>query len=200
MWRTSRGTPDGRVRSGNSAKSPFAGVLLLIFFMLGKREDAVWPGVDREVTPSRILLLQQSTNRLKLASRSTPMIGSCTSATTNRQVKSRRRPSLSVRVCHPYIGIGVQLDAKRSLLVRSLRPGTFSWGITHRSKPVSTKDLMLLTRSVMNRQPVVWGQASAAIIACRWCFPAAGRNTTAYTCVPCFRIDCCISSKCKLLG
>jgi len=60
---TSRGTPYGRVRSGNSAKRMSAGVLIPIVFTLGDRVDAVWAGFDRGVTPSRILLLRQSTKR-----------------------------------------------------------------------------------------------------------------------------------------
>jgi len=56
---------------------------------------------DKEVIPSRILLLRQSTKRLKLPSRSTPIIGIWTSATTKRHVKTRLSPRLSVRVCHP---------------------------------------------------------------------------------------------------
>jgi hypothetical protein len=53
-------------------------------FTLGNRVDADWAGADREFTPAKILLFQQSTKRLKLPSRSTPMIGSWTSATTKR--------------------------------------------------------------------------------------------------------------------
>jgi hypothetical protein len=83
-------------------------------FTLGNRVDAVWAGADREVIPSKILLLRQSTKRLKLAIRSTPMIGIWTSATTKRQVKSRRSPRMSVRMCHPQVGMGVPLGAKRS--------------------------------------------------------------------------------------
>ena len=74
LWRTSRGTPEGRVRSGNSEKRPSASVLHPIVFTLGNRVDAVWAGVDREVTPSRILLLRQSTKSLYLASRSTRLL------------------------------------------------------------------------------------------------------------------------------
>ena len=71
LWRTSRGTPEGRVRSGNSVKRSSAGVLLPIVLTLGNREDAVCAGYDREVTPSKIMLFRQSTRRVKLASRST---------------------------------------------------------------------------------------------------------------------------------
>ena len=101
LWHTPRWTPKGRVRSGNSAKRSSAGVLLPMVFTLGNDVDAVWAGADKEVIPSRILLLWQSTKRLKLASRSTLMIGSWTLATTKCQVKSRQSPRLSVRVCHP---------------------------------------------------------------------------------------------------
>jgi hypothetical protein len=89
------------MRSVNLAKRSSVGVLLPMIFTLGNRVDAVWAGADREVIPSRILFLWQSTKRLKLASRSTPMIGIWTSATTKRQVTSHRSPRLSVRVCHP---------------------------------------------------------------------------------------------------
>ena len=74
LWRTSRGTPEGRVRSGNSARSlPACRSQLSIF---GNRVDAVWAYVDRDVTPSNSLLFRQSTKRLKLARKSAPMIGS----------------------------------------------------------------------------------------------------------------------------
>ena len=48
LWRTSRGTSEGRVRSGNSAKRSSPVVQLPIVFTLGNRVDAVWDGVDRE--------------------------------------------------------------------------------------------------------------------------------------------------------
>ena len=51
--------------------------------------DSVVPAVDQEVEVSQQVH---------------PMIGSWTSATTKHQVNSRRRPS--VRVCHPYVGMG----------------------------------------------------------------------------------------------
>jgi len=57
LLHTSRGTLEGRVRSVNSAEIS-AVVLLPIVFTLRNRVDAVWAGVDREVTPSRILLLR----------------------------------------------------------------------------------------------------------------------------------------------
>ena len=114
LWRTSRMTPEGRVRSGNSAKRSSAGVLLPIVFTLGNHVEAIWADVDREVTLSRILLYAAVDKRLKLASRSTLMIGSWTLATTNRQVKSCRRPRLNVRVCHPYFGMGIPLVVKKS--------------------------------------------------------------------------------------
>jgi hypothetical protein len=74
LWRTSRWNPEGRVRSGNSVKMS-AGALLPMVFTLGNRGDAVWAGADKEVIPSRILLLRQSTKRLKLPSRSTRYLG-----------------------------------------------------------------------------------------------------------------------------
>jgi hypothetical protein len=101
LWRTSRRTPEGRVRSGNSVKMSSAGAVPPMVFTLGNRGDAVCAGADKDVIPSRILLLRQSTKRPKLPSRSTPIIGILTSATTKRQVKSRRSPRLSVRVCPP---------------------------------------------------------------------------------------------------
>jgi hypothetical protein len=84
FWRISRSTPEGRVKSGNSAKRSSAGVRLPMVFKLRHGVDVVWAGNDREVTASRILLLRQSTKRLKLDSRSTLKIGSWTSATTKR--------------------------------------------------------------------------------------------------------------------
>jgi hypothetical protein len=57
-------------------KKSSAGVVLPMVFTLGNRVDAVWAAADK-VIPSRIRL-RQSTKRLKLASKSTPMIGSWT--------------------------------------------------------------------------------------------------------------------------
>ena len=72
--------------------------------------------------------------------------------------------------------------------MRSLRPGKCLLGNTQRSEPVSTKNLSLLPRSVMNRRPEVMKQASAAINACRCRFLAGGRSTVVYICAPCPRI------------
>jgi len=83
LWHTSRGTPEVRVTSGFSAKRASAGVALPMFFTLRSRVDAVWAGADNEVIPYKILLLQQSTKRQKVVSRSTPMIGSWMPAPRN---------------------------------------------------------------------------------------------------------------------
>jgi hypothetical protein len=57
-------------------------------------------GADNDVVPSRNRLFWQSTRRTKWASRSTSMMVVWTSATTKRQVKSRRNPRLRLREIH----------------------------------------------------------------------------------------------------
>ena len=61
LWRTSLATPNGRVRSGISAKILSAGVPIPMVFILGNPVDAVWADIERNVTPSRSLMLRQST-------------------------------------------------------------------------------------------------------------------------------------------
>jgi len=104
------------------------------------------------------------------------MIGFWASATTKLQVKSCRSPGLSVRVCPPYVGMGAPLAAKSSWLVCSLRPGTSFLENTQRSEPVTTKNLRLLTLSVMNRRPVDVEQVPVAavslpVVGAWWCAP-----------------------------
>ena len=106
MWwtvlcRTSRWIPVGRVSAGNWARRSINGALLPMVFTLGMDVGAAWPGADRDVVPSRRRLLRQSTRRPKWARRSAPMMGIWTSATTKRQVKSRRNPKLRLREIHP---------------------------------------------------------------------------------------------------
>ena len=63
MWytmflHTSHGTPEGRVRSGISAKSLSAGAPIRMIFILGNYVDAAETDVDWDVTPSMSLLLE----------------------------------------------------------------------------------------------------------------------------------------------
>ena len=95
---------------------------------------------------------------------------------------------------------GCTVGCEEILLVRSLPPGTCFRGTTQRSEPVSTKNLMLLNRSVMKRRRVIVEQASAAINTCRCRFPAAGRSTVVYTYVRCLQIACCTGNNRELLG
>jgi len=52
-------------------------------------------------------------------------------------------------------------------MVRSLHPGTSFWGNTQRSEPVSTRNIRLLTQSVMNRWPVGVEQKSSGMSGAR---------------------------------
>jgi hypothetical protein len=114
LWRTSRCTPVGRVRSGNSERMLSTAVPVLMSLMLGVRGLAAWAGVESDVTPSSRRLFRQSTNRPKCARKSAPMRGCETSATTNRHVKSRRNPKLRLSGSQPYVEIVVPLAAQRS--------------------------------------------------------------------------------------
>jgi hypothetical protein len=99
-WRTSRWTPAGRVRSGNSARMLSIGVPSVMVLTLGTSALAAWAGTDNDVIPSSSRLFRQSTKRPKWDRKSTPMMGCVTSATTYRHVKSRRRPKLRLRGSH----------------------------------------------------------------------------------------------------
>jgi hypothetical protein len=52
LWRTSRWTLAGRVRSGNSARMLAIGVSPVTVLTLGTSELAAWAGSDNDVTPS----------------------------------------------------------------------------------------------------------------------------------------------------
>jgi hypothetical protein len=58
---TSRWTPVGRMRSGNSERMLSTGVLALMSLILGTRELAAWADADKDVTPSSTRLRLQST-------------------------------------------------------------------------------------------------------------------------------------------
>ena len=77
--------------------------------------------------------------------------------------------------------------------MRSLRPGRSRLGKTHKSDPVSTRYVLLDTRSVIKRRPELLEQTSAASNACCWSFPVLcllwglshcyhDKNRVRYTC------------------
>jgi hypothetical protein len=101
LWRTSRWTPVGRMKSGNSEKGVSTEESPLMTFTLGVRELAAWAGADNEVTASSKRLFLKSNRRTKCDRKSAPIRGCVTSATTNRHVKSRRNPRVRLRGSHP---------------------------------------------------------------------------------------------------
>jgi hypothetical protein len=62
LWRTSRWTPVGRGRSGNSERMLSTGILALMTLTLGIGELAAWAGADKDVTQSSRRLFLQSTS------------------------------------------------------------------------------------------------------------------------------------------
>jgi hypothetical protein len=138
LWRTSRWTPVGRMKSGNSEKGVSTEDPPLMTFTLEVRELAAWTGADNEVTASSKRLLLQSTRRLKWERKSAPMRGCVTSATTNRHVSSRRNPRLRLRGSHPQLRVVVPLPAQRSYLTRSLRCGINLRGTRRGPSPCRT--------------------------------------------------------------
>ena len=82
-------------------------------FTLGTDGCTMRPGVDSEVTPSSRRLILYSARSPYCESRSTPMMGSCTSAIKKRHVRSRRSPRFRAREVHPYAGMVVPLAAYR---------------------------------------------------------------------------------------
>jgi hypothetical protein len=65
MWRTSRRTLVGRMRSENSERRLSIEEKPLMTFTLGVCELTAWAGADNEVTPSSRRLFLQSTKRPK---------------------------------------------------------------------------------------------------------------------------------------
>jgi hypothetical protein len=61
LWSTSRWTPVDRVKSENSERMLWTGVLALTTLTPGIRELAAWVGADKDVTPSSRGLYLQST-------------------------------------------------------------------------------------------------------------------------------------------
>ena len=98
---TPRCIPVGLVSAGNSAMRLSKVASLAMTLMLGTAGVTVWPCVNREVIPSRRRLFLQSTSRLKWDRKSTPMMGSSTSATMKHHVKSRRSPGFRLLETHP---------------------------------------------------------------------------------------------------
>jgi hypothetical protein len=101
LWCTSRWTPVGRMRSGNSERCVSTKEPPLMTCTLGVRELAAWAGADNDVTAFSKRLLLQSTRRPKWDRKSASMRDCVTSATTNRHVNSRRNPRLRLRGSHP---------------------------------------------------------------------------------------------------
>jgi hypothetical protein len=98
LWQTSYCTLAGRVKSGNSARRLSIGVSPMMVLMLGTSALAAWAGTD-DVTPSRSRLFRQSTRRPRWERVHTDD-GSCDVTTTNRHVKSQRKPKLGLSGSH----------------------------------------------------------------------------------------------------
>ena len=151
-------------------------------FIVGNRVDAVWADVDRNVTPSKSLLLRQWTKKLKVVRKSVPLIGIWTSVTTTRQVISRRSPRLSMIVAP----VGWCEYLRQRKIAADALPAPYGeppWRYPDVRRGVIQESLSLRTLSVMNK-PEGSEQASAAINALRCRFSAGGMSTVVYIFVP----------------
>jgi len=111
LFRLSQWLLAGFLSPGNSSRWIFVGVPPTITFTLWTAGDGMRPSVDSDVTPSSRRLFLQSTRSPQCDCRSTPMIGSSTSAITKRHMKSQRSPRFRHHEVHPYVGMVVPLAA-----------------------------------------------------------------------------------------
>jgi hypothetical protein len=74
-WRTSRWTPVGRMRFGNSESRLSFAETLMVTFTLGSSKLAAWARADNYLTPSSRRLFLQSAKRPQWDRKSAPMRG-----------------------------------------------------------------------------------------------------------------------------
>lgn len=140
--------------SGNSRKISANGLVASNVLISVAAACALDVHVDSSfVTLSTILFRRKSMSRSWCLMKSAPIIGLVTSATTNGQQKSRRRPKLSLIICSPITLIGEPFAANRRVAVgRSSYDGVDS-GKTETSAPVSMRnDLFEMLSWILRRK------------------------------------------------